>query len=172
MTTAIKLKKSSVTGRAPTSGDLDHGELALNFADGRLYYKNSSNVIKNFVDSDILASVINSDVKTLDQVTTQGNTTSNSITVGGLTSAGILYPDSDGGIAGYALTTDGNDNLRFTNVQGLTGYDFPIGDWGSVDSSAQSTDAFGQQLVGLGYGYDCLTLPEYFEKPYDFGQLS
>ncbi len=37
--TAIRLKKSGVTGNTPTG--LANGELALNFADGKLYYKNS-----------------------------------------------------------------------------------------------------------------------------------
>jgi hypothetical protein len=47
----VLLKKSSVPSNVPTTGDLDYGELAINYADGRLYYKNSSNVIKKFVDS-------------------------------------------------------------------------------------------------------------------------
>ena len=50
----VLLKKSSVSSNAPGTGDLEYGEVALNYADGRLYYKNSSNQIKNFVDSDIL----------------------------------------------------------------------------------------------------------------------
>ena len=37
--TAIQLKKSGVTGNTPTS--LAFGEVALNYADGKLYYKNS-----------------------------------------------------------------------------------------------------------------------------------
>ena len=41
----IILKKSSVVGRIPTTSDLDFGELALNYADGRLYYKNTNNVV-------------------------------------------------------------------------------------------------------------------------------
>lgn len=49
--TLIKLKKSSVAGKAPLVGDLDYGELALNYADGKLYYKNSSNQIASFGDS-------------------------------------------------------------------------------------------------------------------------
>lgn len=55
---AIKLKKSSISGKAPDSSDLLYGELAINYADGRLFYKNSSNIVKNFVDSDILNIVI------------------------------------------------------------------------------------------------------------------
>lgn len=50
----VLLKKSSVSSNVPGTGDLDYGEIAINYADGRLYYKNSSNEIKNFVDSDIL----------------------------------------------------------------------------------------------------------------------
>ena len=50
----VLLKKSSVGGNAPGTGDLEYGEVAINYADGRLYYKNSSNQIKNFIDSDLL----------------------------------------------------------------------------------------------------------------------
>jgi hypothetical protein len=49
--TKLKLKKSSVAGRVPGSGDLDYGEIAINYNDGKLYYKNSSNAIKSFLDS-------------------------------------------------------------------------------------------------------------------------
>lgn len=52
----VLLKKSSVGDNAPGTGDLSYGEVAINYADGRLYYKNSSNEIKNFVDSDNIAS--------------------------------------------------------------------------------------------------------------------
>ena len=48
MSTTLKLKKSSVGGKVPTTSDLEYGELALNYADGCIYYKNSSNVIKKF----------------------------------------------------------------------------------------------------------------------------
>ena len=44
----IALKKSSVSGRVPLIGDLAYGELALNYADGLLYFKNSANQIKAF----------------------------------------------------------------------------------------------------------------------------
>jgi len=50
-TPKVLLKRSSVVGKVPTSGDLDYGELAINFADGKIYYKNSSNQIVAFIDS-------------------------------------------------------------------------------------------------------------------------
>lgn len=51
MANTVKLKKSSVLGKIPQSADLDYGELALNYADGKLYFKDSSNVIQLFGSS-------------------------------------------------------------------------------------------------------------------------
>ena len=45
MSNNITLKKSSVADKVPLSADLQFGELALNYADGNLFYKNSSNVV-------------------------------------------------------------------------------------------------------------------------------
>ena len=39
MANTIKLKRSAVAGKVPTTGDLDLGELALNTYDGKLYTK-------------------------------------------------------------------------------------------------------------------------------------
>ncbi len=47
MSTKIILKKSSVADKEPLVGDVTYGELALNYADGLLFYKNNSNVIKS-----------------------------------------------------------------------------------------------------------------------------
>jgi len=55
---SVILKKSSVSGKVPLTGDLAYGEAALNYSDGRLWYKNNSNVIKSFRDSDGIVSLI------------------------------------------------------------------------------------------------------------------
>ena len=47
MSNKIILKKSAVAAKVPLTSDLDYGELALNYVDGKLYYKNSSNVISS-----------------------------------------------------------------------------------------------------------------------------
>lgn len=49
MTSSIILKKSSIAERVPVTGDLAYGELALNYADGALYYKRSDNTIQNLL---------------------------------------------------------------------------------------------------------------------------
>ena len=51
MATDIRLKKSSVAGRIPDSSNLDYGELALNYQDGKLYYKSAGGGVNAFLDS-------------------------------------------------------------------------------------------------------------------------
>jgi hypothetical protein len=48
MANKIKLKSSAVVNKVPVAGDLDYGELAINYADGKLYYKTSGNAIASF----------------------------------------------------------------------------------------------------------------------------
>ena len=67
--TKLILKKSSVANKIPQASDLDHGELAINFADGIIYYKNSSNVVKNFRD----LSVLDSDIATSGSIIFEGS---------------------------------------------------------------------------------------------------
>lgn len=55
MANKVLLKKSSVASKIPLTTDLDYGEVALNYADGKLYFKNSSNAIQAF-DANIVSS--------------------------------------------------------------------------------------------------------------------
>jgi hypothetical protein len=48
MANKVLLKKSSVAAKVPVVADLDYGELALNYTDEKLYFKNASNAIKSF----------------------------------------------------------------------------------------------------------------------------
>ena len=48
MANKVLLKKSSVVAKVPLTTDLDYGELAINYADEKLYFKNSSNQVKSF----------------------------------------------------------------------------------------------------------------------------
>lgn len=45
MPNTIQIKRSATPGSAPAAGNLTFGELALNYSDGILYYKNTSNVV-------------------------------------------------------------------------------------------------------------------------------
>jgi hypothetical protein len=59
--TSIKLKKSSVSGKIPLVSDIDYGELAINYADGKLYYKHNDTSIRSFLDSGQILYLIDSD---------------------------------------------------------------------------------------------------------------
>ena len=52
MANKLLLKKSSVTNKVPLTTDLDYGELAVNYADGKIYYKTSTNTINSFTSTD------------------------------------------------------------------------------------------------------------------------
>lgn len=49
--TPIQLYYSSTSTNVPLAGNLLAGELAINIADGKLYYKNSSNVVTLLADT-------------------------------------------------------------------------------------------------------------------------
>ena len=51
MANKVLLKKSSVASKVPQTSDLDYGELALNYTDEKLYFKNASNIVKYFSTS-------------------------------------------------------------------------------------------------------------------------
>ena len=97
--TKLILKKSSVAHKIPTASDLDHGELAINFADGIIYYKNSSNTIKNFRD----LSVMDSDITTtkniiFDGATVDANKTTLTV-IDPSQNRTLQLPDADGRLA-------------------------------------------------------------------------
>lgn len=68
MSTKVLLKKSSVQGKIPLATDLTYGELALNYADGKLYFKDTSNNVQSF------SSNANLSIDDLSDVDTSTNT--------------------------------------------------------------------------------------------------
>ena len=51
MANTLLLKRSSQTGETPTSGELSYGELAINYNDGKLFFKNSGDSVVEFLSS-------------------------------------------------------------------------------------------------------------------------
>lgn len=141
MSNKVLLKKSSVTSKVPLTSDLDYGELALNYADGKLYFKNSSNVIQSFIsdlssyvtltgtqtltNKTLTSPIINSGALSgtfsgaiaLSDTTASTSTSTGALTIGGgLGVAGAIYADQ------IRLTNNGSG----TNV--YIGDDVRIGD--------------------------------------------
>ena len=51
MANTLLLKRSGSATETPTAGELSYGELAINYADGKLYFKNSNNSVVQFLSS-------------------------------------------------------------------------------------------------------------------------
>jgi hypothetical protein len=105
--TKLLLKKSSVVGKIPLVGDLEYGELALNYADGKLYYKTSSNTIEAFNDSASTHTLINAFVDS-DYVLTKAGVPTG-ITLGAANE--LLIVGSDG----TSIVSDGTLNIDPSN---------------------------------------------------------
>lgn len=62
MANKVLIKKSNVVSKVPLTTDLDYGELALNYADGKLYFKDGTGAnIKYFPSSDQVVALQGSD---------------------------------------------------------------------------------------------------------------
>ena len=101
-TPKILIKRSNVAGRVPTS--LDSGELALNTADGKIYYTGHDGSIHAFMDSAGVNTLINNSVSTLDSANVTDMIDSNYIQTRQIT---------------YTLPTLGNDFVDSAQVQAI-----------------------------------------------------
>lgn len=66
MSTTIKLRRSSIPGRVPTAGQLDFGELAINTADGKIYFKSGNTSVSEIQELSPHASDLLTLIKTVD----------------------------------------------------------------------------------------------------------
>lgn len=114
--TVIRLKKSSISGRSPTT--LEHGELAINYTDGKLFYKDDANVIQRIsggansfmymnVNSTMLVAGVLADVLTVNagdniEINTDALTNKYTITAN-------LFPAFRVANAAFALANDLNN---------------------------------------------------------------
>lgn len=113
MTNTVQLKRSSVANSVPGAGNLVSGELAINYTDGNLFYKNSSNVVT------VIAS--NQFVSVTGNVTSGNiNTTGNVSAAGTIQSGNVIYTNVDG-TSGQVLTTYGNGQTYFSTVASGSG---------------------------------------------------
>ena len=88
MANKVLLKKSSTGAKVPLTSDLDYGELAINYADGKLYYKTSGNAIDTFASLTATATLTNKTLTspTINSPTLSGGTINNTA-IGGTTAA-------------------------------------------------------------------------------------
>lgn len=102
--TKLKLKKSSVAGRIPVAGDLEYGELAINYRDGKLYYKDNANAIQAFNDSSSTITLITNLVDSDYVLARAGNAGTDSASVINLIDSDYVQARVESGVIGDANT--------------------------------------------------------------------
>ena len=112
MANRILLKKSSTQSKTPLVGDLEYGELAINYTDGKLHYKTASNAVDTFSSNTATATLTN---KTLSSTVLTGT-----LTAGGSvgTSGQILTSTSTG--VEWANSASGYSGLVEISQTGIT----------------------------------------------------
>jgi hypothetical protein len=114
MSNKIILKKSSVVAKVPLTSDLEYGELALNYADGKLYFKNSSNAVNSF----------NANIDLSAYATLTGSQTLTNKTLSSPVLTGTLTANGSTGLNGQFLVSTGTGvqwkTLDTTTLDGLT----------------------------------------------------
>lgn len=118
MANKVLLKKSSVVGKVPTTSDLSYGELALNYADGKLYYTNSANQIKHFADSSQIPSLSINNLTDVDTVSTPPSI--GQVLKWNGTNWVPAEDSTSGGGGTNADTLDGFDSTYFLNYNNLS----------------------------------------------------
>lgn len=114
MTNTVLLKRSSTANAVPQAGDLQAGELAINYNDGNLFYKNTSNAVTVIASNKFLSvsgNVTGGNILTTGIVSAGG--TVNFISSGNISLGNIGNVHITGGSLGQVISTDGSGNLSW-----------------------------------------------------------
>ena len=119
----ILTKNSDISGGAPTISDIKYGELTLNYADGRLYYRTANDTIRSFTALDNVPNLITDNTfvgnQTIHGSLILKNTTSDSNLVFEVLNASDVITSSVNGL-GNAYFTSINDLHLTSNSTGFS----------------------------------------------------
>jgi hypothetical protein len=120
MANTVVLKRSAVTGRNPTTGDLALGELALNTYDGNLFFKKDSGTA-SIVTVATLAGTQTLTNKTLTSPSLSSPTITGTLTAGGTTGTnGQLLASTGSGLQWVTRDVSTLDSLTDVTISSPT----------------------------------------------------
>jgi len=129
MTNTVLIKRSGTANSVPLAGNLQAGELAINYADGNLFFKNSANVVTLIASTQF--------------VSVAGNVTGGNITTGGL-----LTATNQMVIVAPSPTSEGGQIvLAWANISGITGQ--ANSTWNLDVDSSNNFRVFSQNATGV-----------------------
>ena len=133
MANTILLKRSSTPGSVPTPGNLTPGELAINYADGNLFFEDLAGNIQTLASTQFVSvtgNITGGNIITLGQVSATGNVTGNYFFGNGAFLTGIqsgflsgTVDDfvGDGSTLAFTLSVvPANENLTTVNINGVS----------------------------------------------------
>lgn len=113
MTNTVLIKRSGTANSIPSAGQLQSGELAINYADGNLFYKTSANVVTVIASNQF--------------VSVSGNVTGGNVVTGGIVSAtgnvsGNYFIGNGSQLTGISSTSsnleNGTSNVAIPSLNG------------------------------------------------------
>jgi hypothetical protein len=182
MTNTVLLKKSNTANAVPGAGDLQFGELAINYTDGNLFFKDNSGNVQTIASKKFITvsgNVTGGNVVSLGNVSATGNIAGNYFIGNGSQLTGVAAGNSFG-----AIDVVGS-NVVYANSSGAT-VRFVAGTGISITGDATSdTITFGGAStivweVGGSLGfvwdapatyYDFGTVTELATTSYDLGTV-
>jgi len=152
MANKIKLKQSSVSGKVPTTTDLDLGELGINTYDGKLFLKQKVGAVETIIDVTGAASGVTSVSGSAPIVSSGGVNPSISISAATTLAAGSMSAADKTKIDAVTGTNTGDESatsirtkLSITTLSGSN-----TGDQTLPVASSTTPAALGVAAVGVG----------------------
>jgi hypothetical protein len=116
--TPISLYYSTTVSATPTAGNLTNGELAMNIADGKLFYKDNNGVVQTIAYKNTPLSTVTGTLP----VANGGTNGTAAPTAGAVAyGTGSAYAFTSAGTAGQVLTSNGSGAPTWANASGGSG---------------------------------------------------
>ena len=150
----IRIKRTAVAGRIPTTAQLELGELAINTTDGKLFLKKLYNNVESIIDVGSATTLAGNNGEF--QFNDNGSYGASpnlswdgvNVTATDLKLVGTLTANGSTGASGYVLASTGS-GVQWIQMPGLQL--FPTGDYNAgsdpTDPLAQTRDAFGVSTI-------------------------
>ena len=149
MPTTVKIRRSGTASATPSA--LEHGEIAINYADGKVFWKNASDVITSFTfQSYALASHTHaaSDITsgTLDIARIPTGSTSSTVCIGNDARLSDTRTPTDGSVTTAKLA---NDAVTYAKIQNVSATNRLLGrsSAGAGDVEEITCTSFGRSLI-------------------------
>jgi len=153
--TVIQLKRSSATGNAVTSADINYGELAINYADGVLFYRKPNDSVGEIYTPNVYSTVnVNStllvpttptkilSLQPKNYITLTGVSSNDTIIISETLSSNVVLKSGGtfSGTIGIVDSSLGSGNTTFASVSEQTIDTFPVSSYRSAKYLVQVSD--------------------------------